>query len=272
MSVSQNSKPRLIHRHASNNTHRYPQKRAKKSKSGLHDNWIERTRIEAGDDDWQTWTGTQSVESTTVHSGYAPSRSSAVSATGSSQPMNQPNSDDKDEGGITDDAGETAEHRNLSGKPQHLERLKSYYGGKSKASETSVIISIHLLPLLTALTGSGLPLQIHALACIVPTSSVPAFIKPSTSSHVWCKKGDICLSDLSHHLQADFADKFTPRLYEVFGTLSAWEQPTENDIRTLWKKIFPHESSLNFGTSKGVIILKLVSNLTTSITKGVLIH
>ena len=33
----------------------------------------------------------------------------------------------------------------------------------------------------------------------------------------------------------------------------------ENDIRTLWKKIFPRESSLDFGTTKGIIVLKLVS-------------
>ena len=122
--------------------------------------------------------------------------------------------------------------------------------------------------LLTALTCSGLLLQFHALARIVPTTSVPTFVKPSTSSHaaashVWRKKGDIRLSDLPHHLQVNFADKFTPHLYELFGTLSAWEQPTENDIGRLWKKIFPHERSLNFGTSEGAIVLKLVSILTT---------
>ena len=191
--------------------------------------------------------------------------------------MTQPNSDDEDEGGITDDAGETAEHKNLSGKPQRLKRLKSFYGGKSKALETGIIISIHLLPPLTALTISGPPLQIHALARIVTTTSVPTFIKPSASSHaaashVWRKKGDIRLSDLPHHLQADFADKFTPHLYELFGTLSAWEQPTENDIWMLWKKIFPRESSLDFGTTMGVIVLKLVSIRPHSIIQGLLIH
>ena len=144
MSVSLNSKPGLIHLHSSNNTCRYPQKRAKKSKSGLHDNWVERTRFAASDDDWETQSGTQSVESMTVHSRYARSRSSVLSATGSSRPTTQPTSGDEDEGGITDDAGEMAEHKNLSGKPPHLERLKTYYGGKSKVSGTGVIIGTRL--------------------------------------------------------------------------------------------------------------------------------
>ena len=105
----------------------YTQKKAKKNKSGLRDNWIERTLIESEDDDWQT-------RSATIP------RSGSSAATGSSQPTTQPNSDNEPEGGITDDAGETEEHRKLPGKAIGLESLKSYYGGRSSASETGVSI------------------------------------------------------------------------------------------------------------------------------------
>ena len=69
------------------------------------------------------------------------SGSSAVSASGSSQPTTLPDSDDGDEGGITDDAGERQEPGNLSGKAIHPETLKGYhYGGRSKAAETRVSV------------------------------------------------------------------------------------------------------------------------------------
>ena len=69
------------------------------------------------------------------------SGSSAVSASGSSQPTTLPDSDDGDEGGITDDAGERQEPGNLSGKAIHPETLKGYhYGGRLKATETGVSV------------------------------------------------------------------------------------------------------------------------------------
>ena len=72
---------------------------------------------------------------------YSRSGSSAVSASGSSQPTTLPDSDDDDEGGITDDAGERQEPGNLSGKAIHPETLKGYhYGGRSKAAETRVSV------------------------------------------------------------------------------------------------------------------------------------
>ena len=102
--------------------------------------------------------------------------------------------------------------------------------------------------------------QIHSLACIVPTTSVPSFVKPNTSSHAWRKKGDICLSDLPHHLQNAFTTKLTPQLYELLGSISAWEQPEDNDIKKLWKNVFPQEQSLKLGTNDwlGTIVIKLV--------------
>ena len=110
--------------------YQYTQKKVKKTKSGLWDNWIERMLIESDDDDWQTQTATIPC-----------SGSSAMSATGSSHPMTQPNSDDKPKGGITDDAEETEEHRKLPGKAIALESLKSYYGGRSSTSEMGVSIA-----------------------------------------------------------------------------------------------------------------------------------
>lgn len=100
------------------------------------------------------------------------------------------------------------------------------------------------------------------MARVVPTTSVPSFVKPNTSSHAtaahaW-RKGDIRLSDLPRHLQSDFTTKLTPRLYELLGTISAWEQPTDDDIQGLWVNIFPKERSLDFGSKDGIIVMKLV--------------
>jgi hypothetical protein len=75
---------------------------------------------------------------------------------------------------------------------------------------------------------------------------------------MWRKKGDIRLSDLPLHLQSDFTTKLTPRLYELLGALAAWEQPADNDIKDLWKDVFPQEQSLDFGTKDGIIVIKLV--------------
>jgi hypothetical protein len=62
------------------------------------------------------------------------SPSSGKSFSSSSRPQTSlPDSDDDREGGISDDAGETAERRNLSGKPLRPETLRNrYYGGGSK--------------------------------------------------------------------------------------------------------------------------------------------
>jgi hypothetical protein len=107
------------------------------------------------------------------------------------------------------------------------------------------------------------PLQIRPLARIVPTTSVSTFIKPSTSSHaaeahMWRKKGDIRLNDLPTHIQSRFTTTFAPYLYEHFGTLAAWEQPTNADIQGLWTNVFPQERSLNPRTKEGTIVNKLV--------------
>jgi hypothetical protein len=77
------------------------------------------------------------------------------------------------------------------------------------------------------------------------------------------KKGDIRLSDLPPRLQIPFTEKFTPRLYELFGTLSAWEQPSNSDIQTLWKDVFPQEQSLTFETREETIVIKLVRDVFT---------
>ena len=113
---------------------------------GLHDDWVERVHIDLEDDsdDGQTQTHWQSVDSITAGNDHPRSLSSGVSATSSSWPTTQLSSDDECEGGITDDAGEREEYRKLSGKARPAETLKSYYGGRSKASETGVCIGTNL--------------------------------------------------------------------------------------------------------------------------------
>ncbi|KAH9013536.1 hypothetical protein EDB85DRAFT_1874808 [Lactarius pseudohatsudake] len=101
------------------------------------------------------------------------------------------------------------------------------------------------------------------LTRVISTTSVPTFIKPVTSSLVALtrrKKGDIRLGHLSTHLQTTFIEDFTPRLYDLFGTLKAWEQPTGADLQRLWKRVFPHEKGLDFETGDGVIVLKLIED------------
>ena len=200
-----------------------------------------------------------SVNPITVGNDYPRSVSSGVSVTGSSRPTTQPNSDDECEGGITDDAGEGKEHGNLSGNAMRAETLKSYYGGRSKTSETGVSIGTNI-----DFVTHNVSEQIHSLARIVPTTLVPSFVKPNASSraaaaHAWRKKGDIHLGDLPRHLQSDFTTKLTPRLYELLGTLSAWEQPADDDIQELWMNVFPQERSLDFGSKDGIIVIKLVT-------------
>ncbi|KAH9032121.1 hypothetical protein EDB85DRAFT_2145677 [Lactarius pseudohatsudake] len=104
---------------------------------------------------------------------------------------------------------------------------------------------------------------IDQLTRVISTTSVPTFIKPVTSSLVALtrrKKGDIRLGHLSTHLQTTFIEDFTPRLYDLFGTLKAWEQPTGADLQRLWKRVFPHEKGLDFETGDGVIVLKLIED------------
>ena len=126
--------------------HRYPQKRAKKYKQALHDDWVERTRINA-----ELEVNSDDGQPITVGNDYPHSLSSGVSATGSSRPMTQPNSDNKSEGGITDDAGEREEHGKLLGKAICGDILKSYYAGGSKALEMGVSIGPRLVHTLTCL-------------------------------------------------------------------------------------------------------------------------
>ena len=215
-----------------------------------HDDWVNRTCLnaEVDSDDGQPMT---------VGDDFPHSLSSGGSVTSSSLPMTQPNSDDKSMGGITDDAGEREEHGKLLRKATHEEILKSYYAGGSKALEMGVSIATYYLGLLT---HSIVSKQIHSLAHIVPTTSVPSFITSSHTSAQMQKtwKGDIRLIDLPCHLQSNFTTKFTPQLYELLGTLSAWEQPTDVNIEVLWKTVFPQEQRPNFGMMDGQIIMKLV--------------
>ena len=72
------------------------------------------------------------------------------------------------------------------------------------------------------------------------------------------KKGDIRLTDLPSHLQSRFIHEVTPRLYELFGIINAWEQPTLADLQKIWKDVFPEKRNLSSQMTEGIVALKLV--------------
>ncbi|KAF8262288.1 hypothetical protein EI94DRAFT_1809022 [Lactarius quietus] len=151
------------------------------------------------------------------------SPSSGKSFSSSSQPQSLPISNDDSEGGIADDARErlSMECNHLSGKPLHPEVLKSCY---SRSMSTTVHLQIGL---------------VDSIAHIVPTTSVPTFIKPSMSA------------------QSHFINEVTPHIFELFGIINAWEQPSLADLQKIWKDVFPKECNLSSQTTEGVIALKL---------------
>ena len=102
---------------------------------GLRGDWLKNISIDAEDDLDELM---HSVDPLTVNDDYPHSVSSGVLVTGSSCPTTQPNSHDESVGGITDDAEEREGYGDLSGNAMLAETLKSYYGGRSKASETRV--------------------------------------------------------------------------------------------------------------------------------------
>ncbi|KAN0128322.1 hypothetical protein V8E53_005857 [Lactarius tabidus] len=227
-------------------------KKAKKSHSGIHNDWVQRTQdVVPHEDDFgklgevQVQTSVQlevprdelTVDNTHVHS-HSPSSGKSFSS--SSRPQSLPGSGDESEGGIADDAGErlSTERKQLSSKPLHPNVLKSHY---SRSRSTTV----------------------DTIARIVPTTSVPAFIKPSTSAQLaqmWLKKGNIRLSDLPSHLQTHFIHQVTPHVYELFGINSAWEQPKLADLQDIWRDVFHEEHNLSSQTIEGIVALKLIDD------------
>ncbi|KAF8260028.1 hypothetical protein EI94DRAFT_1812274 [Lactarius quietus] len=172
------------------------------------------------------------VEKAHLHS-HSPSSETSFSS--SSQPQSLPVSDDDSESGIADDAEErlSMEHNHLSGKPLCPEVLKSCY--------------------LRSMTEST---TVDSIACIVPTTSVPRFIKPSTSAQVvqmWLKKGDIRLTDLPSHLQSRFINEVTPHIFKLFEIINAWEQPSLADLQKIWRDVFPEEHILSLQMTEAVI-------------------
>ena len=77
-------------------------------------------------------------------------------------------------------------------------------------------------------------------------------------AQMWLKKGDIRLTDLPSHLQSRFINEVTPCIYEIFGIINAWEQPTLADLQKIWKDVLPEERNLSSQTTEGIVALKLV--------------
>ena len=72
------------------------------------------------------------------------------------------------------------------------------------------------------------------------------------------KKGDIRLTDLPSHLQSCFNNEVMPHIYELFGMINAWKQPTLADLQKMWKDIFPEEHNLTSRMTERIVALKLV--------------
>ncbi|KAJ3513243.1 hypothetical protein NLJ89_g3055 [Agrocybe chaxingu] len=222
-----------------------PMKKTKGS-TGLHADWPDRILRDDDDGDGDSDIEMQDPKliptGPSVH-GRSRSASSGMSMSSASRaPTSPQGSDDENEGGISDDAGEDAERQGLSGKAEKSETLKShYYGGSSKLGE----------------------MRVRSLARIVPTTSVSTFIKPNASSAAArnrLKKSEVWLSHLPTHLQSQFSKVFTPRLHEAFGVVVAWEQLKEDKLIRLWSDIFPKEKTLNFKTDLGFIVQKLIDD------------
>ncbi|KAH9008038.1 hypothetical protein EDB83DRAFT_2532246 [Lactarius deliciosus] len=218
----------------------HSQKKYKKVNTGLYDDWSKRAQ-HLGEDNIESDVDILMLDTTDQSQSH--SVSSVVSFSSSSRlTTSMFNSDDNEGlGGISDNAGETSECMDLVGKPVRPSTPKSHYVGGSH----------------------GLKLRDGMLTRVISMTSVPTFIKLVTSSLValmWRKKGDIQLSHLSAHLQTTFVEDFTPHLYELFGSLTAWEQPLGAVLQRLWKRVFPHEKGLNFQTGDGVIVLKLIED------------
>jgi hypothetical protein len=77
------------------------------------------------------------------------------------------------------------------------------------------------------------------------------------------KKANIRLGDLPLDLQSRFLHEFSPRLNELFGIHTAWEQPKRADLQKLWSDVFPDEQGLDSRSAEGVIALKLVGDAFT---------
>jgi hypothetical protein len=99
--------------------------KAKKASSGLHGDWVQRSLVEVQpEDDFEALRDVQVP-------------CDEQSLTSWSRPQTSlPDSDDDREGGLSDDAGETAaELRNLSGKPLRPKTLRNRHcGGGSKTN------------------------------------------------------------------------------------------------------------------------------------------
>ena len=89
----------------------YPQKKYKKSTTGLHDDWVKRAQVEGLEDD------DDDIDVLMTNTSRSRSVGSVVSLSGSSHlATSLLNSDDNHEGGISDDAGEKYERVNLKRK------------------------------------------------------------------------------------------------------------------------------------------------------------
>ncbi|KAF8220375.1 hypothetical protein L208DRAFT_1334068 [Tricholoma matsutake] len=106
----------------------------------------------------------------------------------------------------------------------------------------------------------SLILQIHSIAKIVPTMSVPELVKKREPGE-WLKKEDIKLSSLPLDLEMGFRSKFIPHLCDLVGTIRPWEQPTEDQVIIIWNKVITDHSIANDAKLKKVVVTLVEAQL-----------
>ncbi|KAF8239073.1 hypothetical protein L208DRAFT_1239837 [Tricholoma matsutake] len=127
-------------------------------------------------------------------------------------------------GGFSDDDGEEEVERNAAPKTKSAIR---YYGGRI--------------------------IQIHSIAKIVPTTSIPELVKKCKHGKQ-LKKEDIKLSSLPSDLQTVFCSKFIPHLYNLISTIRSWEQPTEDQVVSVWDEAITDYSLGNDADLKRIVV------------------
>ncbi|CAA7264659.1 unnamed protein product [Cyclocybe aegerita] len=159
------------------------------------------------------------------------SAGSAMSVSSRSLPPTRPESEDE-LGGLSNNEGGGDERRAIEANGKGI-KLAYYAGGSMKKMQ-----------------------QVHSLAKIIPTMSIPTFALPAKDLPQ--AKEQIRMAHLPAQLMVPFEEILVPRLHVIFGVTASWESPSNNEIQKAWKASFPQEKPLEFHTPLGVIVKKLV--------------
>ncbi|KAG6825643.1 hypothetical protein H0H92_002966 [Tricholoma furcatifolium] len=199
--------------HPLNSSH----KKTKKRNGGFRDNWKDTTPTSSSQTQSNAEQISRSVSANSSLSNEPPRDTSRAAARAQ-------DSDDELVGGLSDEAsGEQAERARMV--------------DDSK-------------PALTV--GS----KVKSLAVVVETTSVPDFV-PGISTKIinnrhlgtkgLTKKKNIRLSDLNERVQRKWDSAFKPRVIEYLGTLTPWDEFTQDDkeaVQDIWAYCYPNEARM----------------------------